>query len=42
MRRVTILGYVQNETNCDRIDDRGFALEDWLAKKRQYKEFLES
>ena len=39
MRRVTILGYVQNSTKCGRIEDLGFALEDWLAKKRQYEEF---
>ena len=39
MRRVTIHGYVQNPTTCDRIEDLGFALEEWLAKKRQYEEF---
>ena len=39
MRRVTIHGYVQHPTTCDRIEDLGFALEDWLAKKRQCEEF---
>ena len=33
MRRVVILGQVQNPPKCDRIEDLGAALEDWLAKK---------
>ena len=35
---MTILGYVQKVTKCDRIEGLGFALEDWLAKKRQHEE----
>ena len=37
MKRVTLLGYVQNPTTCDRIEDLGIALEDCLAKKPQYE-----
>ena len=36
---VTILGYVQSPTKNHRIEDHGFALEDRLAKKRQFDEF---
>ena len=36
MRRVTILGLVQNPPRCDRVENLGVALEEWLAKKRQY------
>ena len=39
MRRVTILGYVQNPNTCDRIEDFGIALENWPVKKRQYEDF---
>ena len=39
MRLATILVYVPNLSTCNRIDDLGFAVEDWLAKKRQYEEF---
>ena len=42
MRRVVILGQVQNPPKCDKIEDLGAALEDWLAKKRRYEEFTDS
>ena len=41
MRRVTILGLVQNPPKCEKIENLGSALEDWLAKKRQYEEFTD-
>lgn len=41
MRRVTILGHVQNPAKCDKIEDLGQALEDWLTRKRQYEEFTD-
>ena len=41
MRRVTILGHVQNLPKCQKIDDLGQALEDWLSKKRQYEDFTD-
>ena len=34
MRRVTVRGYEQNPTKRYRIEVLGFALENWLAKKR--------
>lgn len=39
MRRVAILGLVQNPQKCKSVDDLGQALADWLARKRQYEEF---
>ena len=39
MRRVRILGYVLNINTRDKTEDLGFALEDWLAKKRQHEKF---
>ena len=41
MRRVTILGLVQNPPKCDKVENLGAALEEWLAKKRQYEEFTD-
>ena len=38
IRRVTILGLVQNPPKCERIENLGPALEDWPSKKRQYEE----
>ena len=38
MRRVAILGLVQNPQRCKSVDELGSALESWLAKKRQYEE----
>ena len=39
--KVTILGHVQNPAKCDKIEDLGQALEDWLTRKRQYEEFTD-
>ena len=39
MTRVTIFGNGQTPTNCYRMEALGFALEDWLAKKRRDEEF---
>ena len=33
MRRVTILGLVQNPPKCEKIENLGSALEDWLGKE---------
>ena len=41
MRRVVILGMVQNPPKCQRIEDLGPCLEDWLSKKRQYEEYTD-
>ena len=41
MRRVSILGYVQNPPRCDKIEDLGRSLEKSLAKMRQYEEFTD-
>ena len=41
MRRVVILGMVQNPPRCKSVDELGACLEDWLAKKRQYEEFTD-
>ena len=41
MRRVTILQQVQNPPFCQRVEDLGTALEDWLLKKRQYEMFTD-
>lgn len=41
MRRVTILGLVQNPPKVEKIEHLGAALEDWLSKKRQYEEFTD-
>ena len=35
MRRVAIVQQVQNPPRCQRVEDLGTALEDWLSKKRQ-------
>ena len=41
MRRVAILQQVQNSPRCQRVEDLGTALEDWLSKKRQYEMFTD-
>ena len=41
MRRVAILQQVQNPPRCQRGEDLGSALEDWLSKKRQYEMFTD-
>ena len=41
MRRVAILGLVQNPPRCKSVDELGSALESWLTKKRQYEEFTD-
>ena len=41
MRRVAILGLVQNPPKCRTVDELGGALEQWLSRKRQYEEFTD-
>ncbi|CAE8666137.1 unnamed protein product, partial [Polarella glacialis] len=41
MRRVSILGQVQDPPRCEKEEALGSALEDWLSKKRQYEEFTD-
>ena len=41
MRREAILQQVQNPPRCQRVEDLGSALEDWLSKKRQYEMFTD-
>ena len=41
MRRVVVLRMVQNPPKCQKIEGLGALLEDWLAKKRQYEEYME-
>ena len=41
MRRVAILQQVQNPPRCQRVEDLGSALEDWLSKKRPYETFTD-
>ena len=41
MRRVAILQQVQNPPRCQRVEDLGTALEDWLSTKRQYEMFTD-
>ena len=41
MRRVAILQHVQNTPRCQRVEDLGSALEDWLSKKRHYEMFTD-
>ena len=41
MRRVAILQQVQNSPRCQRVEDLGSALEDWLSKKRQCEMFTD-
>ena len=41
MRRVSILQKVQNPRRCQRVEDLGSALEDWLSKKRHYETFTD-
>ena len=41
LRRVTILQLVQNPHKCQKLEDVGAALEDWIAKKNQYEEFTD-
>ena len=41
MRRVAILQHVQNPPRCQRVENLGTALEDWLSKKRQYEMFTD-
>ena len=40
-RRVAILQQVQNSSRCQRGEDLGTALEDWLSKKRQCEMFTD-
>ena len=40
-RRVAILQQVQNPPRCQRVEDMGAALEDWLSKKCQYEMFTD-
>jgi hypothetical protein len=35
------MGMVQNPQKCQKIEDLGACLEDWLSKKRQYEEFTD-
>ena len=39
VRRVAVLQQVQNPPRCQRVEDLGSSLEDWLAKKRQFDKF---
>ena len=41
MRRVAILQQVQNPPRCQRVEDLGPALEEWLSKKRQHEMFTD-
>lgn len=41
IRRVGILGQVQNPAKCEKVDELGKALENWLEKKRQYESFCD-
>ena len=41
MRRVTILGQVQEPARCNKVEELGPALEDWLTKKKQYEQFTD-
>ena len=41
MRRVVILGQIQNLPKCDKVEELGAALEDWLTKKLRYEEFTD-
>ena len=41
MRRVAILQQVQKPPRCQRVEDLGAALEDWLSKKRHYETFTD-
>ena len=41
MRRVAILGTVQNPPRCEKIEELGKALSDWLERKRQYEDFTD-
>jgi len=36
MRLVVVLQQIQNPPRCQRVEDLGSALEDWLSKKRQH------
>ena len=41
MQRVAILQQVHNPPRCQRVEDLGAALEDWLSRKRQYEMFTD-
>eukprot|EP00971_Amphidinium_carterae_P218704 4341253-Amphidinium_carterae.1 len=41
MRRVSILGMVQNTCRCDKIKNLGQTLEEMLTRKRQCEEFID-
>ena len=41
MRRVAVLQQVQNPPRCQRVEELGSALEDWLSKKLQYEMFTD-
>ena len=38
---MAILQQVQNPPRCQRVEDLGSALEDWLSKKPQYEMFTD-
>ena len=41
MRRMAIFQKVQNPPRCQRVEDLGSALEDWLSETRQYEMFTD-
>ena len=41
MRRVAILQQVQNAPRCQRVEDLGSALKDWLSKNGQHEMFTD-
>ena len=42
VRRVAVLGLVQNPPKAKDIESLGKALEDWLERKRQYEDFTDA
>ena len=40
-RRVAILGRLQNPSRCQKVEDIGHTLGEWLALKRQYESFTD-
>ena len=40
-RRVAVLQQVQNPPRCQRVEDLGSALQDWLSKERQHEMFTD-
>ena len=41
IRRVAVLGKVQNPPRCEKIEDLGKALGDWTELRRQYEDFTD-